>query len=118
MARFHTAGSRCCFHPKPRELAPWVYPGNKLPGLSSFVEGEPFMASAFEVGQKLVALCQQGKEMDAMETLYAPNIVSIEASGGPNMPQRMEGIQAVRGKAQWWTENHTVHSRKAEGPWP
>ncbi|MGA2583557.1 MAG: nuclear transport factor 2 family protein [Tepidisphaeraceae bacterium] len=76
------------------------------------------MASAMDIGKKLVDLCQQHKEHEAMETLYAPNIVSIEAHGGPTMPQRMEGIQAVKGKADWWAKNHEVHSGKAEGPWP
>ncbi len=36
----------------------------------------------------------------------------------PNMPARMEGIEAVRKKAHWWFENHEIHGGKAEGPWP
>jgi hypothetical protein len=76
------------------------------------------MSTAFEIGQKLVALCQQGKEEEATNTLYSPKIVSIEAQGQPNMPARQEGIEAIRGKGKWWVENHTIHSRKAEGPWP
>jgi ketosteroid isomerase-like protein len=76
------------------------------------------MASTYEVGKKLVDLCNQGKFMEAINTLYAHNIVSIEPHAGPNMPARMEGLAAVRGKAEWWEKNHTVHSAKAEGPWP
>lgn len=74
--------------------------------------------STLEVGKKLVELCRQGKLHEAMETLYGPNIVSIEAMSSPAMPARMEGIAAVRGKAEWWEKNHQVHSGKAEGPWP
>jgi hypothetical protein len=33
-----------------------------------------------EVGKKLVELCNQGKNHEAMETLYAPDIVSVETS--------------------------------------
>ena len=76
------------------------------------------MSSTMEVGKKLVELCKQGKFKEAMDTLYAPNIVSIEAHATPAMPQRMEGIAAVRGKGEWWEKNHEIHSGDAEGPWP
>jgi ketosteroid isomerase-like protein len=76
------------------------------------------MPTTYEVGKKLVELCNQGKAMEAMTTLYAPNIVSVEAMAGPNMPARMEGFAAIKGKAEWWEANHEIHSGKAEGPWP
>jgi hypothetical protein len=71
-----------------------------------------------EIGKKLVELCNKGKSDECMETLYSPDIVSVEAASMPNMPAEMKGIQAVRGKAKWWNDNHTVHSSKAEGPFP
>ena len=76
------------------------------------------MPNAFEVGQKLVGLCKQGKFMEAVDTLYAPNIVSTEVHGTDKMPARMQGIDAIRGKGKWWAENHTVHSSDARGPFP
>ncbi len=76
------------------------------------------MSEALEIGKKLVALCLEGKAMEAMDTLYSPDIVSIEAFGGPGMNARMEGIEAVKGKGAWWEANHEVHSAKAEGPFP
>ncbi len=77
------------------------------------------MSATYELGQKLVDLCNQGKFMEAIKTLYAENIVSIEAVGGnPAMPQRMEGLAAIIGKAEWWSQNHDIHSGLAEGPWP
>lgn len=77
------------------------------------------MASAFEIGRKLVDLCKQGKSIEAIDTLYSPNIVSIEAhSGSPSMPQRMEGVTAVRGKNEWWYKNHEIHKSEVAGPWP
>jgi ketosteroid isomerase-like protein len=75
-------------------------------------------SSTLQVGKRLVDLCNQGKPNEAMNTLYAPNIVSIEAETMGQVPARMEGIAAVRGKAEWWEKNHEVHSGKAEGPWP
>jgi hypothetical protein len=76
------------------------------------------MASAMDIGKKLVELCRQGKNKEAMKTLYDPKIVSIEAQGGPNFAQRMEGLDAVTKKGEWWEKNHEVHKAEAEGPWP
>lgn len=72
--------------------------------------------SAIEVGKQLVSLCQQGKGMEAIDTLYADGIVSIEAQDMGDMPARMEGIDAIRGKNQWWYENHEVHDLTTTGP--
>ncbi|MCH9649357.1 MAG: nuclear transport factor 2 family protein [Deltaproteobacteria bacterium] len=72
--------------------------------------------SALEIGKQLVSLCQQGKGMEAIETLYADDIVSIEGQDMPEMPARMEGIEAIKGKNQWWYDNHEVHSSAVSGP--
>jgi ketosteroid isomerase-like protein len=74
--------------------------------------------STKDVGKKLVELCKQGKFVECVDTLYAPNIVSIEVMGSSEMPARMEGIKAIRGKGEWWTANHEIHSSKVDGPWP
>ncbi len=77
------------------------------------------MSDTLTVGKQLVSLCREGKIMEAVETLYSPQIVSIEAvSGGPSMPARMEGLDAIKGKNDWWVKNHDVHSSKAQGPYP
>jgi hypothetical protein len=77
------------------------------------------MTDTLAIGKKLVEFCKQGKNIEAVEALYSPEIVSVEAmSGGPEIPARMEGIDAVKGKNQWWLDNHDVHSSEAEGPWP
>jgi hypothetical protein len=76
------------------------------------------MSDTLTVGKKLVELCRQGKNMEALDTLYSPSIVSIEAGSGPNMPARMEGIEAIKGKATWWEANHEVHKAEVEGPFP
>lgn len=74
------------------------------------------MSQALEVGKKLVELCNAGKGMEAVDTLYAKSIVSIEGQGSDEMPARMEGIEAIRGKNTWWYDNHEVHDSKAVGP--
>ncbi|MEO1083370.1 MAG: nuclear transport factor 2 family protein [Acidobacteriota bacterium] len=69
-----------------------------------------------EVGKQLVALCREQKDSEAVDKFYAEDIVSIEGASQEGMPARMEGIDAVRGKHQWWYENHEVHSTTVEGP--
>ena len=74
--------------------------------------------SALEIGQKLVAFCKEGKNLDAINSLYADDVVSVEAADPPGGERTASGIDAVRGKNQWWTENHEIHSASVEGPWP
>jgi len=66
--------------------------------------------NTFEIGSKLVDFCSQGKDLEAIKTLNSTNIVSVEAVANPNLPQRIEGIEAVKEKAQWGIQNHDIHS--------
>ena len=47
-----------------------------------------------EIGRKLVMLCQEGKNLEALDTLYAKDAETIEAVGSPEMPARMKGVDA------------------------
>ena len=76
------------------------------------------MSSAMEIGKKLVDLCRKGKSKEVIETMYSPNIVSIEAQASPAGPARTEGLPAVKGKNEWWMKNHEVHKAEVAGPWP
>ncbi len=73
-------------------------------------------STALEIGKRLVAFCQQGKGLEAVDALYDEKIISIEAQGSDQLPARMEGIEAIRGKNSWWYDNHDVHSSSALGP--
>ncbi len=75
-------------------------------------------ATLLGVGEALVDLCKQGKNLEAVDTLYGENVVSIEPCDMGEMPARQEGLAAVRGKNQWWLENHEVHSGEVKGPFP
>lgn len=74
--------------------------------------------TTLEVGKKLVELCKQNKNDEAVKTLYSPGIVSVEAMSMPNMPAEIKGIEAVEAKGKWWMENHEIHSATVEGPYP
>src|SRR5271166_1283313 len=76
------------------------------------------MSEAFEVGKKLVELCRQGKHKECMDELYSHHIVSVEAGAPPGGSATSQGIEAVKGKAEWWEANHEVHKHDVEGPYP
>ena len=72
--------------------------------------------TAKEIGTELVSLCKQGKNLEAIEKFYDPNVVSVEAMAMPNIGQVQTGIEAIKDKNTWWVENHEVHSSEASGP--
>src|SRR5438876_11612917 len=69
-----------------------------------------------EVAQKLVEYCRKGEWMQAVNDLYAKDIVSVEPREMENMPAEMRGLDQVRGKTEWWEKNFEVHSSKVGGP--
>lgn len=75
------------------------------------------MATTKAVADKLVALCREGKNIEAVKTLYAPDVLSVEAAPMQDFPREADGFEAVLGKSLWWYENHEVHSGEALGPY-
>jgi SnoaL-like domain len=76
------------------------------------------MSETLAVGKKLVEFCKEGKHVEAIDELYHPDIVSVEAGAGPGGSAKSEGLAAVKGKGEWWVANHEVHDAKVEGPFP
>ena len=74
------------------------------------------MSEALRVGKRLVELCNAGESEKAVDELYSERIVSIEGQGSDEMPARMEGLEAIRKKGEWWFANHEVHGMKTTGP--
>lgn len=68
------------------------------------------------VAEELVSFCRAGRNIDAINTLYSPDIVSVESMGSKEMPREMKGIDAIRQKNQWWFDNNDVHSAETDGP--
>lgn len=64
------------------------------------------------VARKFVELCNQGKNFDVMQTLYAPDIVSVEAGG-----QETAGQTPVIEKSKRWAAVNTIHGEKVRGPY-
>ena len=66
-----------------------------------------------EIAAHVVELAQAGNFDAIGETYWADDVVSIEAMDGPM--QRVEGIEAARGKTAWWNGAHDIHSATGEG---
>ena len=73
-------------------------------------------SSTATVAEELVSLCRGGRFLDAVNTLYSDDIVSVESMGNEQMPREIKGLKAVRQKGEWWTANNVVHSSVVEGP--
>ncbi len=74
------------------------------------------IASIATVANELVALCRAGKNLEAIDRLYAADVVSIEPVGSPEMPAEMKGRDVIRKKNAWWFENYQVHRADVHGP--
>jgi ketosteroid isomerase-like protein len=74
--------------------------------------------STMEIANKLVELCRQGKNEEAVSTLFAADAVSVEAVAMPGASQEAKGLDAIKAKGEWWRTNHEVHSASVTGPWP
>ena len=69
-----------------------------------------------QVGTQLVELCSKGRNLDAVDTLYSDDVVSVEPQAMADMPAETTGKAGVRGKNIWFFDNHEIHSAKAVGP--
>lgn len=74
--------------------------------------------TTMEIGKELVALCKQGKNQEAIDRLYSQNVESIEPCAMPGMEQTQRGIAKIKGKNQWWVDNHQIHEGTVDGPYP
>lgn len=74
--------------------------------------------NATEIGTKLVQLCKQNKNLESLNTLYSPDIVSVEAFAPPGSDRTTKGLEGVRGKHEWWVNNHETHKAEVFGPYP
>ncbi|MBK7926121.1 MAG: nuclear transport factor 2 family protein [Bryobacterales bacterium] len=68
------------------------------------------------VAARLVELCSQFKNFEAMQELYADDIVSVEASPRPNGSLETKGKEAVIGKSKDWAAAHEIHGAAIHGP--
>jgi len=73
--------------------------------------------STAAIANDLVTLCRQGKNLEAIAKYYADDIVSVESAPLPGLPAELKGIEAVKGKNQWFFENNEIHDETVNGPY-
>lgn len=70
-----------------------------------------------EVADRLVDACKQGKEREALETLYAKDAISVEAVANPESGSAVvEGVENIQKKHEWWESEMEMKSSEIEGP--
>lgn len=68
-----------------------------------------------QVANRLVELCRLGENMQALNELYADNVVSKEMPGAPT--ERCEGKEAVTKKSQeWYASVEEFHGGQISDP--
>jgi len=75
--------------------------------------------STMDIAKKYVELCKTHQNQTIIETLFSPDVVSVEAAVPPGgASAEAKGVKAVAEKGKEWMANHEIHSAKVEGPWP
>ena len=74
--------------------------------------------TTIEIAKKYTDLCREHQNHVAIETLFSPDAVSVEAVAMPGMAAEARGVKAIAEKGKKWMSEHEVHSSKLEGPWP
>ena len=71
--------------------------------------------STQEVANRLVEMCRQGQNMEALSELYSEKCVSREMPGMPN--EVTEGLSAITKKSEEWLANVAeMHSSEVSEP--
>lgn len=69
-----------------------------------------------DVAKRVVELTRRQAWKEALESLYAKDVVSVEARPDENGSPETRGIDGVRGKVEWWLKAMETHSVKVHGP--
>jgi hypothetical protein len=74
------------------------------------------MSMIHELASTLVQMCRNGRFVEAVDRLYAPDIESVE-SVDFGLGKEQRGVEAVRGKNVWWEANNDLHGVEVSGPY-
>jgi hypothetical protein len=69
-----------------------------------------------EVASEIGRFVSRAEMLEAINSLYADEIVSVEAQEIGEMPAEMRGLDQVRGKTQWFLETSQIHGCTIGGP--
>lgn len=74
--------------------------------------------STLEIAKQYVELCKAHQYDTILDTLFAPDAVSVEAGAPPGVSPEVRGLDAIKQKGKDWGANNEVHGAVVEGPWP
>ncbi|MEL7060119.1 MAG: SnoaL-like domain-containing protein [Acidobacteriota bacterium] len=69
-----------------------------------------------EVADRLVELCRQRANLQAIDELYSDDVTSVEGMAMPGAEQRTRGKEKVREGNQIWNDHHELHAWHVDGP--
>jgi len=69
-----------------------------------------------DIATTLCRLCEDGRNMEALETLYGEEVVSVEAFGSPGFEREVRGKGPVRDKNEAWGAMHQIEQSTVTGP--
>ncbi len=71
------------------------------------------------IAEELVAGCREGRELENLDRIYAPDAVSVEAVAMPGTDSaETHGLDGIKGKHAWWDANFEVQDAVVDGPFP
>lgn len=77
------------------------------------------VSATMAVAKRLVELCRQGQNRQAIEELYTDDHVAVEVmDGGPEMPRVTEGKAGCLKGSDWFFEHHEIHGGEVGDPMP
>lgn len=71
-----------------------------------------------DIAKRYVDLVKEQKHDEILTELFSKDATSVEAATPPGGDRTAKGLDAIRGKGKWWTDNHTVHKADVFGPYP
>lgn len=74
------------------------------------------MSALRDLANRTVEANNSGRARALLDEIYAEDAVSVEAQAPPGGSAEFAGLEAIRGKYDWWEGAHDVHSARADGP--
>ena len=98
-----------------KTAAPPTHTDKKRRGKSFLMATE----TTTEIAKSLVALCREGKDEEAMNRYYSPDILSYEANmeNAAGEPTVTRGMEAMMVKYKEWYDNMTVNTMDINDPY-
>jgi len=73
--------------------------------------------SLMSIANELVAGCREGRTMENLDKLYAPDAVSVEAAD-MGQGRQTKGVAGIKAKHEWWEGAMEILDGDIKGPMP